>query len=303
MLALPAVLVLPWNPGLGMGLAVGVLPVAGVALAPRRRGRVVSLVVATVCGLSLTLGSLLAQNGVLAMAGLFGLGLGVAFLASRRRSGRLGVQLAFPLVGIGLSFVFPASAEVAGVMILGGAYAWAVSLLWPERTVPAREPVPLMTKREAVDYGLRLGGAGATAAGLGFWFGLDHKGWVCAAALMVMRPTTDALVARGIGRALSVFGGAFLGALFMLGPPTPITMAVVLGLALAAMAATQASRWYVAPAFTTFVVFVLLLWNHPTDAPWRFLQRNLETLLGIAVALFFGVAVPLVLKKFGHRHE
>ena len=116
-----------------------------------------------------------------------------------------------------------------------------------------------MTKREALDYGIRLGCAGATAAGLGFWFGLDHKGWVCAAALMVMRPTTDALVKRGMGRALSVFVGAFFGALFMLGPPTPIMMAVTLGLVLTAMTATQASRWYVAPAFTTFIVFVLLL--------------------------------------------
>ena len=134
-MALPAVLVLPWNTDLGLGLAVGLLPVAGVAIAPRRRGRVVTLVVATVCGVSLTLGSLLAQSAAVAMAGLFGLGLGVALLASRRRSGRLGVQLAFPLVGIGLSFAFPASVPVAGVMILGGAYAWAASLLWPERTV------------------------------------------------------------------------------------------------------------------------------------------------------------------------
>ncbi len=297
MLALPAVLVVPWNPDLGLGLAIGILPVAGVVTTPRRRGRVVSLMVATVCGLSLTLGSLLAQNAMLAMVSLFGLGLGAALLASRRRAGRLGVQLAFPLVGVGLSFAFPASVPVAGLMILGGAYAWAVSLLWPERPMPARNAAPLMTKRDALDYGIRLGCAGAIAAGLGFWFGLDHKGWVCAAALMVMRPTTDALVARGLGRALSVFVGAFLGALFMLGPPTPIVMATTLGLVLAAMSATQASRWYMTAAFTTFVVFVLLLWNNPTDAPWRFLQRNLETLLGIAVALVFGVAVPLLLKR------
>ena len=237
MLALPAVLVVPWNPDLGLGLAIGILPVAAVVTTPRRRGRVVSLLVATVCGLSLTLGSLLAQNAVLAMVRLFGLGLGAALLASRRRAGRLGVQLAFPLVGIGLSFAFPASVPVAGLMILGGAYAWAVSLLWPERPMPARNAAPLMTKRDALDYGIRLG------------------------------------------------------------PPTPIVMATTLGLVLAAMSATQASRWYMTAAFTTFVVFVLLLWNNPTDAPWRFLQRNLETLLGIAVALVFGVAVPLLLKR------
>ncbi len=272
-----------------------------MGIAARRRGRVAALVVATVCGLSLVLGSLLAAGAVLAMVGIFGLGLGAAVLASRRRAGRLGVQLAFPLVGIGLSFAFPASVPVAIVMILGGAYAWAVSLLWPERALEARAAAPLMTRREALDYGIRLGCAGATAAGLGFWFALDHKGWVCAAALMVMRPTTDALVLRGVGRALSVFTGAFVGALFMLGPPTPIVMAAALGLALAAMAATQASRWYVTPAFTTFVVFVLLLWHNPTDAPWRFLQRNLETLLGITVALIFGVAVPLVLKLIMKR--
>jgi hypothetical protein len=47
-------------------------------------------------------------------------------------------------------------------------------------------------------------------------------------------------------------------------------------------------------AFTTFVVFMLLLWQHPTDTAWRFWQRNLETLLGVGIALLFGLAVPLL---------
>jgi uncharacterized membrane protein YccC len=74
-------------------------------------------------------------------------------------------------------------------------------------------------------------------------------------------------------------------------------MAIGVGVVVALMTATTSSRWYVTPAFTTFVVFVLLLWDHPSDTAWRFGERNAETILGIVIALFFGVLVPLVLRR------
>jgi len=195
---------------------------------------------------------------------------------------------------MGLSFEFGKVIIVAGLMIASGAYAWAISLLWPERPVAAAPEASTTTRQQAVDYGIRLGCAAATAAGIGFLFELDHKGWVCGAALLVMRPATGPLIARSVGRAASVLAGAFLGSLFVQAQPQSIVIAIVTGVVLAAMAATQPSRWYLTPAFTTFVVFMLLLWQHPTDTIWRFWQRNLETLLGVAIALLFGLAVPLL---------
>jgi hypothetical protein len=92
---------------------------------------------------------------------------------------------------MGLSFEFGKVIVIAGLMILSGAYAWAISLLWPERPAAAAQPEPSQQSRSAaIDDGVRLGFAAAVAAGIGFLLDLDHKGWVCGAALLVMRPTT-----------------------------------------------------------------------------------------------------------------
>ena len=39
-------------------------------------------------------------------------------------------------------------------------------------------------------------------------------------------------------------------------------------------------------------MFLLLLYGGPQDAEFRFVERLLETVLGVALALLFGVAVP-----------
>jgi hypothetical protein len=293
-LALPAIIGLIFDINTGLALAVGILPVVALPLAPLRRARIQSLVIAAIAGVSLVVGSLLGRNAFVAVVGLFVICLGASLAALQSRAGQLALSFVAPLAGMGLSFESGKVSVVAGLMILSGAYAWAISLLWPERPATAQHESRAQTRREALDYGIRLGCAAATAAGIGFLFDLDHKGWVCGAALLVMRPSTGPLIARSVGRATSVLVGAFLGSLFVQAQPQSIVIAIVIGLVLAAMAATQPSRWYVTPAFTTFVVFMLLLWQHPTDTAWRFWQRNLETLLGVGIALLFGLAVPLL---------
>ena len=293
-LALPAGIALILDTNTGLALAVGILPAVAVPLAPLRRGRVLSLVIAGIAGVSLVVGSLLGRNLFVAVVGLFVICLGASLAALRNNAGRLALSFAAPLAGMGLSFEFGKVIVVAGLMILSGAYAWAISLLWPERPTVAKPETPQESRSAAVDYGVRLGCAAVTAAGIGFLLDLDHKGWVCGAALLVMRPSTGPLIARSLGRALSVLVGAFFGSLFIQAEPQPTVLAIVVGVILAAMAATQPSRWYVTPAFTTFVVFMLLLWQHPTDTVWRFWQRNFETLLGVGIALLFGLAVPLL---------
>ncbi|GAA3604302.1 hypothetical protein GCM10022236_02570 [Microlunatus ginsengisoli] len=302
MLALPAAVAMPFDTQLGLGAAVGMLPAAAAGVLPVRRTRVLSLVISVVAAISLAIGALIGQHAATAVPGLFVFGFGAALAASRVKGGALAMLLAAPLVGIGLSFAVDAVLGVAVVMVVGGLYAWLVSLLWPERPTAPR-PAGRMSTPQAITYGTLLGLAGATAAAGGFAFQLDHKGWICGAALLVMRPVTTALVARGLGRAGSVLLGGLLGSSFIQFGPAGWLIGVAVAVALGCMSATQGSRWYVMPAFTTFVVFILLLWDHPTDSAWRFAERNAETLIGIAIALFYGVLIPLLIKRIPRAAE
>jgi hypothetical protein len=58
-------------------------------------------------------------------------------------------------------------------------------------------------------------------------------------------------------------------------------------------AGTRPSRWYVTGGFTTFITILLLIYGSPDQADGRFLERVGETLVGVAVALVLGVAVPV----------
>ena len=53
-----------------------------------------------------------------------------------------------------------------------------------------------------LDYGVRLGLAGAVCAAIGFALDLEHVGWAVTAALIVMRPSPEAAAA-AVGRSAS----------------------------------------------------------------------------------------------------
>ena len=59
-----------------------------------------------------------------------------------------------------------------------------------------------------LDYGVRTGLAGAVCAAVGFAMDFDHVGWAATAALLVMRPSEQALRLRSVGRPVSVCVGA-----------------------------------------------------------------------------------------------
>jgi hypothetical protein len=300
--ALPSMIVIPFSPVIGLGLAVGVLPVAAFNLPGYRSGRRAILLVGSVSGVCFVLGSLLTQQPVVAVVAMFLLGVGFALWARRTPAGRLAMALCLPLIGIGLSFDDVAlAAAVAGVMVLGAAYAWGVSMLWPEHQIPlpVRDSEP--TRDEMLLYGALLGGAAAVAAGLGYALGLDHVGWATGAALLVMRPVREQLILRSVGRASSVVVGAFGAAVFALLTPTPLATSLVVGAVIAALSATQTSRWYIAPAFTTFVALTLIL-QAPGERPGaRFLERTIETAIGVGVALVFGALVPALIRSIRRR--
>lgn len=198
------------------------------------------------------------------------------------------MTLALPMVGIGLSFDAAGAAGAAALIAAGGAWAWLVSLAWPEFAPPPR-PARAPGTGPTLAYGVRLGAAGATAAAIGFLLDLGHVGWAVAAALLVMRPGAELQRLRSAGRVLSVLAGALAGIAFMTWDPAAEVFAVVIAATVAAAAGTHPSRWYVTPAFTTFLVFLLFLTDDPDAAAARFGERMGETLLGVAIAAVFSL--------------
>ena len=296
--ALPAAVIALNDPQRGFALAVGVLPAAIVGVLPTRRARLAIVVLGACIGVPIFLGGLLSGVPVLAVAAILGLGVGSAQVAGRFRFGTLAMNLSLPMAGVGLSYSAGKAAGAAALIVLGSACACAISMLLPEQRGDAsprarRPPAAAPT----LDYGIRLGAAGATAAAIGFVLDLDHVGWACAAALLVMRPAAEMQRLRSVGRIVSVFLGAVAAvALVHAGPPAAVYSLAVL-FALAGVAGVHASRWYVVPAFTTFLVFLLLLDSHPQDAASRFGERVLETVLGVSIAYLFGLVLPALTRQ------
>jgi uncharacterized membrane protein YccC len=202
------------------------------------------------------------------------------------------------MFGVGLSYPdIGKAAGVAGLMVLGSVFACLVSMLWPERPPPTRRDPPPPAAKPTLGYGVRLGAAGATAAAIGFILDLEHVGWACAAALLVMRPSADMQRLRSAGRILAVAIGALAGAaLVRIHPPAEVYSVAII-VVIAAAGATRRSRWYVTSAFTTFLVFLLLLYSAPQTATKRFNERVLETLLGVGIAYFYGLALPALAER------
>jgi Fusaric acid resistance protein-like len=294
--ALPGAIVVLSDPVKGFGFTVGVLPAAILGLAPTRKGRARSVSVGVLAGVSIFIGSALEGIPVLAVVAIAVLAIGATWLAARAPVGQLVLFFSLPMIGIGLSFTAGKGGTVALLMIAGSLYACAVSLLWPERAPPRARAGPTATPGATLDYGIRLGLAGAIAAAIGFIFDLDHVGWACAAALLVMRPVAEMQRLRSVGRVCAVVIGAVAGILLVQLNPTHAVYALAAIAALAGAGGTHGSRWYVTPAFTTFLVFLLLLASDPASAGSRFGERVLETLLGVGLAYLFGLALPSLLE-------
>ncbi|WP_460797915.1 FUSC family protein [Microbacterium sp. GXF0217] len=291
--ALPGILVAPFSPTAGLALAIGVLPAAAFGLPARRSRRMILPIVGVLSALGLLLGSTLTRVPVVAVVSLFVLSIAASLSTRWGRVGQLLLALVLPLVGIGLSFPELSTTWMMAACILAGSvYAWLVSLLWPERA-ERLPPTPQTTRgADLLGYGILLGLASAIAASIGYVLGLEHVGWAAGTVLLVMRPARGQVILRSAGRAASVFLGAAAALAFALFEPSGVLIGLLIALAVGAMSAMQESRWYVAPAFTTLVVLTLLLSTSTTAPSARFVERIVETLLGVVLALIFGAAVP-----------
>jgi hypothetical protein len=296
--AVPAAIVAATDVRKGLALAVGVLPAAIIGLPARRRGRLGLAVLGFLAGVPMFVGSVLAEVPILAVIAIALAGVGAAAAAARWPIGMVAMVLSLPLLGIGLSYTdIGTSAEVAGLMVAGSVWACAVSMLWPESAPQPRPP----GVRPTLQYGVLLGLAGATAAAIGFLADLEHVGWATGAALLVMRPSAEMQRLRSVGRVLAVLAGALAGTALVRATSSPGWYSAAVLVALGAAAGTSGSRWYIAPAFTTALVFLLLLYAEPENAGHRFSERVLETVLGVGLAYLYGLAVPKLLARWRGR--
>ncbi len=292
--ALPAVVVATQDPSAGLALAIGALAPAAVGISATRRRRVASLLVGIAIGLGLVVGAALSWSWWLAVAGIFVLCVAAAAATTRARIGSLVLMLAVPMVGAGLSFGGDVrrAFDAAVLIAVGAACGGLLSLIWPEPPATPRAAAARPDLADMIEYGVRLGSAGALCAGIGFALALDHPGWATAACLLVMRPSAEMTRLRGAGRAISVTAGALGAALLAASGAEPVVMAIAIGVALTCLAATRESRWYVTGGFTTFLVISLLVYGMPGQAETRLIERVAETLLGVGIALLFGIAIP-----------
>jgi hypothetical protein len=289
---LPGAALAPAHVRPGLALAVGVLPAAIAGLAATRRARVSVLVLGVATGLSIFCGGVLAGTPVLAVAAIGLLGIATALLAARSRAGQIGMTLTLPLVGIGFSYSdVDVAAGTTALMVAGSLYAFVVLMIWPE-TAPAGTAPGSAAVTPTLGYGVRLGAAGATAAAIGFALELEHVGWACAAALLVMRPAAEMQRLRSVGRIGAVSAGALAAVALVHLDRRHSSTVSRRSQPSQRRPPPHRSRWYVTPAFTTFLVFLLLLYADPDTAGSRLTERIGETALGIAIAWAFGLVLP-----------
>ena len=264
------------------------------------------MVIGVLFAVSVLIGSVLAQWAAVAVVGMFLLGVGAALLATRRLFGYAVLTICLPLAGTGLTYDgLDESFGVSVLFLTGSAIAYAGALCFPEYDAPSPVSRPLLSIAAARDYGVRLGLAAAVGTAIGFYYGAEHTGWIVISTLLVMRPAEEMLRLRSAGRAISVFIGALVAAwMLTLDLPTP-AIALVGGGAIVAACATNASRWYITPAFTTFLILWSILYGDPTieNIGYRSWERVLNTLLGVGIAYFFGLLVPTLMRRHAAAHS
>lgn len=198
-----------------------------------------------------------------------------------------------PGVAAGLSYDdYESSAQTLLLLSLGAAYACLVAMLWPAHRAPQRPQAQLPDQKSMLAYGIRLGLAAAIVYAIAAGMGLDHPGWAPAACLLVARPQVDLLQRRGVGRVVSVVVGALAAVLILNNQPPGAVLALVAAVVLGAAAATVGSRWYITSAFTTLLVFLMLLNGHLDETTYKVNERVGETILGVVAAYLVGWLIP-----------
>lgn len=296
LLALPgAIVIATGSVDAGLALLLGALVPASVGLASRRRARIMIPIGGLAFFVAIFVGSFVAQWWFIAVFALPAIAYAAVQVAARKSVGRLLLTLVLPVTGIGLSFAgIENSIGLAVLVGVGSIVAFVAALLLPEYDTGARRVSRLLEQTQVQDYGLRLALAAAVATAIGYALNIVHIGWVVGSTLLVMRPAMHLEQTRAIGRMISVIAGTMAASTLLTLNLPVIPIALVAGLAIILMAGTHKSEWYVAPFFTTFLVFWVMLYDDPSAAAihHRFWERILEVGAGIAIAVVFGILWP-----------
>ena len=119
--AAPAAIMTAIDPERGLTMAVGVLCAAAVGLPPQRSKRALLVFVGALAGLSLFLGSVLAQApDVLVLVVLFALCVAAAVTSPLTKFGPFVLSLGVPLVSAGVNISSPSTGAAGGLLILAG---------------------------------------------------------------------------------------------------------------------------------------------------------------------------------------
>ncbi len=297
---IPAILILLGYPEQGLPMLIGALPAVLVGVLPSRKARVKLVVIGVLLGICIMAGSFLAQWWWAAVSGIGLLSVCAAFAATKNQFGMLVITLCLPLVGIGMSYPgIQNSFGVSALIVVGSITSYIWSLCFKPYKPAASVDTSFLNKKAALDYGVRVGLAASTGAAIGFIFQVEHIGWIVGATLLVIRPVEDLQKLRSVGRVLSVFLGALLASLLLLLHLPLGLVAIIAASSLVLAAGLHASKWYITPAFTTFLVFWVLLYGEATVTAvnHRFIERILETCIGVGIAYLFGLLFPKLLKR------
>ena len=264
---------------------------------PSRKRRVQGLLLGVAFAVVFLLGSVVSQIPLVAVFAVFGVAYGAAMLASKRPIGRVVLGLMLPALVVGLSSAGAIGLITSLFLVAGSIWATAVTMLWPERSADVDQPAPTLDSHRTQVYALLLASAASLALLLGYAFNFSHLGWAPAAVVLVMRPQPDLLTSRGVGRVLATSAGVLFAWLVVRYQPADLLLAVVIVGVVAAIVATRTSRWYVTSAGTGILVMLLIGLSAPDELRYALLERFGETLLGVALAYTFGVAVPFLLNR------
>jgi hypothetical protein len=273
------------------------LPVALLGVMPSSKRRVQGLLLGVAFAVVFLLGSVVSQIPLVAVFAVFGVAYGAAMLASKRPTGRVVLGLMLPALVVGLSSAGAIGLITSLFLVAGSIWATAVTMLWPERSADVDQPAPTLDSHRTQVYALLLASAASLALLLGYAFNFSHLGWAPAAVVLVMRPQPDLLTSRGVGRVLATSAGVLFAWLVVRYQPADLLLAVVIVGVVAAIVATRTSRWYVTSAGTGILVMLLIGLSAPDELRYALLERFGETLLGVALAYTFGVAVPFLLNR------
>lgn len=301
--ALPGGAIVLGDLTLGILIALGSLIVAMLGVPPSRRSRPRLGLVGVAFAAAYSLGSMLALSDVVAVVGLVVLAYLGVVASVRLPAARLLPAILLPALALGMNHPAPGGLVAAGVMLAGAAWATVITYAWPV----SQPPTVNATAVEAAPPHRRAGRLAriwaflfAAAAGIGLVLGyvLDftHVAWSAAAAMFIMRPEPGLLASRAVGRVLATFAGVIAAGLIIRRGPAEIAIAVLVVAAIAAMVAVRTSRWYVAPAGSALIVLLLSGATSRSAFDISFAERLVETAIGAALALAFGIAVPYLLK-------